>query len=230
MVRASAPITRERPATDSTSVWAAHYSSGLGFRYWPCEELVRSVAGRRFGTIVEPGCGNGANLWLLAEHADRVIGVDSNRVALDAAAAYMETRRVSDRVTVLQGSVTNLPVAAGQADAIVDSMVSQHWPYHEHAEVYREYRRALRPGGWLFLYHLIDGTTAHGGMTTGSPWTFESLPMLFPDAGLTCLPPVWALGDAMRVAGFKVSPHRAVTKHYADRQTAMYAVIEGEAV
>lgn len=140
--------------------WRAHYATAAGFRRWPSEALVRAVGDRRFSTVVEAGCGNGANLWFLAEHADRVIGVDFSDEALAAASVYIEERGCAAQVELHHSDVQALPLGEGSADALVDSMVSQHLDPEEHLAAYREYRRVLRKGGWLWVYHLAAGTDA----------------------------------------------------------------------
>ncbi len=215
------------PALGPESVWATHYATSAGFRYWPCEELVRSLSGRRFGTVLEAGCGNGANLWLLAEHADTVVGVDSEPAALSVASEYMTRRGVRNRVALRTGDVAALPADDASVDAVVDVMVSQHARWGEHRARYAEYRRVLRPKGWLFLYHLAMGTSTGPEPTQVDAFTYERL-SLFPDAGQICLPPRWALQDAMADAGFVVTTSRAATRHYADGQMAVYHVLEGE--
>ena len=208
-------------------VWSAHYATTAGFRWWPCEELVRAIAGRRFGRVMESGCGNGANLWLLAEHADHVMGVDGNQQALDAAATYMARRGVQDRVTLRCADIQTGLSGQEPVDALVDVMTSQHVRWGEHRALYQTYRQAVRPGGWIFLYHLCSGTSAQGG-TMLDGFTRDRLD-LFPDAGQICLPPAWSLREELSLAGFAMDPVRTLTKHYPTGQVATYAVLTGEA-
>jgi ubiquinone/menaquinone biosynthesis C-methylase UbiE len=222
------------PQTASTTTaaapgetWARHYATGAGFRWWPCEELVRAVGGREFGTVVEVGCGNGANLWFLAERARQVIGIDGEAGAVEAAEQYMARRGVKN-VSVGLGDATQLAFADGSVDAVVDVMVSQHLLLREHDAVYREYRRVLRPGGWLFLYHLAEGTTVAGKGLLVDAFTRSQID-LFPEAGRVCTPPAWVLMEQLGAAGFKVGRPGAMTRFYPSGAMANYAVIEGEA-
>lgn len=227
------------PASDrAQQTWQAHYAAATGFRYWPCEELVRTAAQHFYGTVVEVGCGNGANLWYLAQRADHVVGLDFCPEALDAARAYMVERGVNvvhrgnGRVwsygtvsTVLADLRAPLPLSDGRADLLVDAMTSQHLPWIDHRRLYAEYRRVLTIDGRLFLYHLDAGTTGAGQEGPD----VARLP-LFPAAGLTCLPSPRALVAAVEAAGFRVVDQRGLAREYgsgkAKDSVAHYTILE----
>ncbi len=206
------------------ATWRQHYATGRGERHWPAEELVR-FAGRRGGfkheTVLEVGCGNGANVRLLRETAHRVIGVD---LLPDVLGDVQRHKAVS----VAAGDARRLPVRDGMVDGIADVMTSQHVPWHAHKSLYAEFRRVAGPEAWLFVYHLGMGTTTTGAAMSGT-FTYHGLP-LFPDAGLICLPPRWALAECLASVGWRVQEQRAMTRTYPDGTTAVYHVIEGEAV
>lgn len=217
------------PPSSAQAVWDAHYATPAGFRHWPCEELVRAVGQRHFGTVLEAGCGNGANLWMLAEHAEQVIGVDANQAARAAADIYMLARGARDAVSLRAGDIAALPVEDGSLDALVDVMTSQHAEYAAHHAIYREYRRALRVGGWFFLYHLGEGTTVRDADAIGV-CTYRELPALFPGVGPVCLPHPLTLESVVSAAGFRTSPPRTVRRTYANGTVAEYVVMEAVAV
>ena len=54
-------------------------------RAYPWPETKAFCEGRRAGTALDVGCGNGRNAELLADHADRVVGVDASGGLLDLA-------------------------------------------------------------------------------------------------------------------------------------------------
>lgn len=207
-----------------TEQWSAHYALPSGRRYWPCEELVRAVAGRDLGDVLEVGCGNGANLWYLAEHSTRAVGVDFCAEALDEARSYTHSR--GRAVELIQGDITRLPFPDGTFDSLVDCMVSQHVPYAAHLPLYKEYARVLRPGGWLFLYHLTNRTTG-GRLTAAIHPEHADTPKvpLFPAAGFTCLSTVGALEIAIMGAGFCRTSRSGLQREYPAGNVAHYAVI-----
>lgn len=211
-------------------VWRQHYAKPSGFRHWPCEELVRAVGGKRFGTVMEVGCGNGANLWYLAEHADLVVGVDVCREALDAAETYM-SRRGAHNVELMHGDITNMQPGEPDLkfDAVVDIMTSQHIPWSRHAALYHAYRRVMKDGAWLFIYTLGRGTTVTGAKQLET-FTYDQLPALFPGVSPVCLPQGPALSAALCAAGFHPSPVRQLSRSYGNGAETTYLIAEAKAV
>lgn len=210
--------------TSHSELWDSTYrASAAGARWWPNEELVRSVSGMgRRENVLEVGCGVGGNLWFLAEHADHVTGIDISEEALTLCAEHMVRRRAMRNVGFSRSDVLSLPYGR-EFDFIVDSMVSQHIPWADHPKAYAEYRRVLSDNGRLFLYHLDNWTSADSAPIAHRD--YEGL-MLFPKVGLICLPTLDELEKALESAGFTVLTHRRVMKTYTNGLTASYAVIE----
>ena len=215
--------------------WSKHYATGAGFRYWPNEELVRMVGDRQFGEVLEAGCGNGANLWFLAEHADTVFGVDGEADIVVAAGAYMDRRLPPEgavNVRLFCGDVRRLAMCEqGTIDLVVDCMTSQHLPWAEHARLYAEYRRVLRPGGLLWLYHLDSRTSSHRlscDFVCDCDWRRLAL---FPDVDYFCLPCHADLTRVVEEAGFRLQQVRGLGREYGapDFDVAHYTVVTAEA-
>lgn len=208
--------------THNRETWRQHNATATGRRYWPSEELVRFV-GRRGGAIgrrvLEVGCGNGANLWFLAEHAIEVDGLDFCEGALREAGELLRWRG-KDNVRLTRGDAEALPYADESFDGVADLMVSQHVPWDAHVPLIKEYRRVLRPGGWLFLYHLTSRTS---GGDQDQP-DVERLD-LFPGAGLTCLLPGSTLARMVSAAGFDDVEMSGMAREYPNGLVAHYAVI-----
>lgn len=217
------------PATETRDTWRGHYATPAGHRYWPCEELVRAVGGRTFARVLDAGCGNGSNLWFLAEHADSVVGVDGCVEAVLAADEYLHVRGCSARATVMLGDVQAVPAPSGSFDAVVDVMTAQHLPWPKWSGLLAEYRRLLKAGGWLFMYDLGHGTTTRGARHIGA-FTYDELPALFPGVGPVCLPQAPALKSALVSAGFHPAPTRLLSRTYADAAVTAYIVQEATAI
>ena len=209
--------------------WKAHYASNQGHRYWPCEELVRALAGKRhFNTLMEVGCGNGANLWMLAEHADEVVGVDSCPEALKAASSYMRKRNTVGRVQLVESDIRRLPRRAGTTSGLVDVMTSQHVPLSEQAELLHGFWSALKPGGWYFRYALAPGCTMTDAESV-ELHTYKDLPKLFPGTGPVFLPPEARLHTMLLRAGFTILRQSYITREYHGGAVARYSITEAHA-
>jgi ubiquinone/menaquinone biosynthesis C-methylase UbiE len=118
------------------------------------EEIARLSTGRRFGRLVDLGCGTGKQTVMLAPHADEVVAVDISASSLQQAEA--RCRQAGARnVRFLEESIVSLPIEAASVDGIFsygDVISHVHDAYRE---VFRESARILRPGG--FLAFEIDG-------------------------------------------------------------------------
>jgi SAM-dependent methyltransferase len=207
------------PATSvlSHDAWLRHYATPRGCRWWPCDELVR-FGGRHgsLGRVLEVGCGNGANLLYLTT-VGVPVGLDCTWKALSLVAA---------RAPLVQADARALPFVTGAFDTLVDVMTSQHLPWKAHAALFADYRRVLRPGGRLFLYHLTNDTSG-GCRTMFDLFDHRDGIALFPEAGFVCLPNVSSLVLFLKTAGFMAIEERALIRVYPDGSRAAYAVLEG---
>lgn len=104
------------------------------------------------GTVWDLGCGPGHVGRYLADRGLEVCGLDlSERMVAIA-------RRLNPTMTFLQGSMLALPAADGALAGIVSFCTVHHFVRGEVVNALREFRRALRPGGWLLLaFHGGEG-------------------------------------------------------------------------
>ncbi|MEU6074154.1 class I SAM-dependent methyltransferase [Micromonospora sp. NPDC047074] len=113
--------------------------------------LVAGLAGR----VVEVGAGNGRNFAHYPRTVDRVLAVEPEprlRAAARAAAAGAPVP-----VEVTDGLAEKLPAPAGDADAVVLSLVL--CSVADPAAALREARRVLRPGGQLRFFEHVRAQT-----------------------------------------------------------------------
>jgi SAM-dependent methyltransferase len=103
--------------------------------------LDRQLAGRTDATVLDVGCGAGGMLEPLGRYGE-VTGVDSSEELVE----FCHERGFAH---VRVGSAYELPAAPGSADLITLFDTIEHVP--DDARVLRECRRALAPGGLVFI-------------------------------------------------------------------------------
>ncbi|MBI4677669.1 MAG: methyltransferase domain-containing protein [Elusimicrobia bacterium] len=129
------------------------------------ESVVRSVAYYVRGMkpeelrrmrFLEMGCGAGPNLVWLAQKGIEASGIDISPTALELCRRNLRSAGLSSRVgTLVEGSVTSVPLADGGFDGVIESCVFQHLTKEDRVAAFKEVGRLLRPGG-LFVGYLLD--------------------------------------------------------------------------
>lgn len=94
--------------------------------------------------VLDAGCGSGIYAELLADRGARVTGIDGSAAMLEHARRRLAAREVDLRVADLRAP---LPFADGGFDGIVSALVLHY--LRDWAPALAEFRRVLRPGGWL---------------------------------------------------------------------------------
>lgn len=138
---------------------------------WPAVE--RFLDGRSGQVALDLGTGNGRHAELLATSAERVLGVDLSRAALETAFA-----RAADRgydLELLQADAAALPLRAGTVDLAVYIATIHHLPSRElRVRSLDELARVLAPGrtalvsAWGVRHERFD---AEAGFDTTVDWT-----------------------------------------------------------
>ena len=137
---------------ESTAALSARYFDGdtAGFMDdWP---VIRSLARRSGGPLLELGCGTGRLLIPLARAGYSVTGVDLSAAMLDIAGAKAVQAGVADRITLLQGDFAAVALPTTYRFAFVVMNTFMHLlTQAEQLAALRHWREHLTPDGLLLI-------------------------------------------------------------------------------
>jgi len=161
----------------------AHFSKTREYAWPEVESFVEDAPACE--TALDIGCGNGRHAALLADVADRVIGLDASRALLDAA-----EERVGNRVSLLLGDAARLPLARDTVNLAVYVATLHHLPTAgDRRASLDELARVLDPDGralvsvWSTAHDRFDAPAdAETGFATTVDWTLpggETVPRFY---------------------------------------------------
>ncbi|MFC6755635.1 MULTISPECIES: class I SAM-dependent methyltransferase [Haloarcula] len=161
----------------------AHFSKTREYAWPEVESFVDDAPACE--TALDIGCGNGRHAALLADVADRVVGLDASRSLLDAA-----EERVGSRVSLLLGDAARLPIGDDCVDLAVYVATLHHLPSAaDRRASLDELARVLAPGGralvsvWSTAHDRFDAPAdAETGFDTTVDWTLpggETVPRFY---------------------------------------------------
>ncbi|GAB4584230.1 class I SAM-dependent methyltransferase [Nocardia sp. IFM 10818] len=129
------PLTGERtvPGIAEENYWFRRHEIAYVRLLQRCEGKI----------VLEAGSGEGYGANMIADVAERVIGLDYD----DSAVAHVRAKY--PRVEMVQGNLAELPLDDESVDVVVNFQVIEHlW---DQAQFMREVLRVLRPGGTLLI-------------------------------------------------------------------------------
>ncbi len=112
-------------------------------------KLARLLMPEVGGTLLDFGCGNGAQTFLFAPDFDSIIGVDISEQYLDMFKQEAGRKGISDRTQAIHNDGSNLPLESSSIDCAISFEVLEHVESED--DVLKELLRVIRPGGVLVL-------------------------------------------------------------------------------
>ena len=180
----SVPV-RDRRAVRETYDRIAEQFSQTREHPWPevrefCESAPDS------GTALDLGCGNGRHAELLADRADRVVGVDASTELLRVARDRAADRGYADALSLVTGDAAHVPLVADSVDLAVYVAALHHLPTRGSRRAsLDDLARVLAPGGralvsvWAVTHPKFD---RESGFDTTVDWTLpggETVPRYY---------------------------------------------------
>ena len=171
-----------RGVADTYDRIAGHFAKTREYAWPEVEAFVADQPQARFA--LDLGCGNGRHAEVLAEHADRVVGVDASRELLAEARDRAAERDFA--VDLLVGDAATLPLRDDVADLAVYVATLHHLPTRaDRVQSLDELARVLAPDGralvsaWSTAHDRFDATE---GFDTTIDWTLpggETVPRFY---------------------------------------------------
>ena len=165
-----------------------HWDDKFNSRDWgkyPPEDLVRFM-GRNFKSyprdnisVLEVGCGPGANIWYLHREGYRVAGIDGSSTAIEKAGIRLENENtelnpVNPELKV--GNFSVLPWKDNSFDLVVDIFSIYANTVEIIEETLNEVYRVLKPGGRFYSKLWGTKTTGFGQGKEVELHTFDEIP------------------------------------------------------
>jgi ubiquinone/menaquinone biosynthesis C-methylase UbiE len=120
-----------------------------------------SVQIKEDSNVLDIGCGGGANIARLLQHAPqgRVQGVDYSSVSVAKTQKVNAKAIAEGRCQVQEANVAQLPFEENTFDLITAFETIYFWPDIEHC--FNEVKRVLKPGGQFVIVNEDDGLSGN---------------------------------------------------------------------
>jgi predicted TPR repeat methyltransferase len=148
-----------------------------------CAQLLKMIEDRRYGRVLEIGCGAGYLTRMLASHADHIVALDISQTAIDRARS-LETGQT--QVDFRKANIMDYkPQVDGPWDLVVfsDTIYYLGWlyPFFDVAWLAVQLFEATRNGGRLMLANSMDESEDW----LLRPWIIRTYRDLFINVGYT---------------------------------------------
>jgi tRNA (uracil-5-)-methyltransferase TRM9 len=164
---------------------AGHFAATREYAWPEVEAFVRDCPPGKTGLDI--GCGNGRHAELLAERADRVVGIDLSRGLLEEARDRARERGVP--IALLQADAASVPIRSSCVDLGLYVATLHHLPDREtRVASLDELARVLAPeasalvSAWSTTHDRFEGEGDGEGFDTTVDWTLpggETVPRFY---------------------------------------------------
>jgi SAM-dependent methyltransferase len=171
------------PAEDYKQHWDKKFQNQEWGRY-PPEDLVRFMGrfyrntDRKNISVLEIGCGPGANIWFLHREGYRVSGIDGSPTAIDLANKRILVENAGLKAQTMDlraGDFSTLPWKNESFDVVIDifSLYANRLAVIE--KTISEIYRVLKPGGRFYSKTWGRGTAGYGSGDQLEAGTFDNI-------------------------------------------------------
>jgi ubiquinone/menaquinone biosynthesis C-methylase UbiE len=141
---------------------------------WPDIDAVSAIAGTAKArkcslSVLEIGCGPGAQLWYLGHEGHRAVGLDLSSIALDQARVRLGEEQTS--ASLVRGDAVTLPFSDGRFDVVLDVEAFAHCPSESLAKMWDEVARVLVREGIFVSIAFSNGSSEKTGFLGADPVT-----------------------------------------------------------
>ena len=106
-------------------------------------------------SVLDVGCGGGANVKVLLELADQVTGVDYSQVSVEKSTKVNRKAIDAGRCKIMQANAMELPFPEGVFDLVTAFETVYFWP--DLLICFQNIHRVLKPGGQFLICNEADG-------------------------------------------------------------------------
>ncbi|WP_165858008.1 class I SAM-dependent methyltransferase [Corynebacterium alimapuense] len=125
------------------------YAEGPRWSGNPNENLVREVGAMTAGTVIDIGCGEGADVAWLAAQQWQVTGIDPVAVAIERTQQLIDAQGLSEHVELIAADL----VEFSERGRTFDLVSSFYTPLPATADVAQALIKLVAPGGTLLVVH-----------------------------------------------------------------------------
>lgn len=112
-------------------------------------QLALAYFGKPHGTLLDFGCGTGAQTLLFVDDFDRVIGADVDEASIRTFQRAIDERQLRSRVEAIAYDGATLPLPDAAVDFVISFEVLEH--VLDETRALAELHRVMKPGAWLAM-------------------------------------------------------------------------------